>query len=103
MLKIIPVVAIALLPNLAAAQGVTPSYTPSLSALILDKVEFGTPPRVLVTGQVLKSAAGQIEVNFGYTFAEPPIVMLQPQFTGGVGSVETITFIDKDKFRLASS
>jgi len=67
-------------------------------------VVFGNPESVMAFGKVLKAVAGPIEVNFGYTFKEPPLVFLTPEWpAGGVGYVETVMSVDTDKFRLSSN
>jgi hypothetical protein len=72
-------------------------------AISTERIDFGTPSRTIACGKTLKAVAGQIEINFGIAFAEPPLVFLTPEWTGPVGYIETVTGVDIDKFRVSSN
>jgi hypothetical protein len=59
--------------------------------------------QLMVAGIWLKAASGSVDIPFGTTFSDQPIVVVSPNYTSGVGSIETVTRVDKDKFQVTSA
>jgi hypothetical protein len=59
--------------------------------------------QVIAAGRTLKAAVGTIEISFGTTFAEPPFVVVSPNWPDGVvGSIETIKAVDRSNCQVNS-
>ena len=58
--------------------------------------------QVIVAGKWRKAAPGPVDIPFGITFSEPPIVMLTPYWSNGVGFIDTVTRVDRDRFQVTS-
>jgi hypothetical protein len=58
---------------------------------------------ILAAGKWTKTAPGTVEIPFGVTFADPPFVVVSPNFSSQVAGVETVEKIDRDKFRVSSA
>src|SRR5271166_5195248 len=59
--------------------------------------------QVIAAGKTLKAAVGTIEISFGMTFAEPPFVVVSPNWPNGmVGFIETITSVDRSNCQVES-
>src|SRR3982751_4956950 len=58
--------------------------------------------QVIVAGKWRKAAPGSVDIPFGMTFSEPPIVMLTPYWSSGVGYIDTVTRVERDRFQVTS-
>jgi hypothetical protein len=76
----------------------TPAFSEETQR-ILSTLTDGT---TIISGQWRKQAAGPIDIPFNHTFSSPPVVVVTSVWHAGVGSIETVTRVDSDRFQVNS-